>query len=118
MKNLSMAQALSIWSELEDARHGAHGFGSDTAEIYLYRLNGGRHLHMDSDDIEASNTSLYNLLDHFSKERDVRIEVDGRALGEWVKTTGNRHRVHVRVVPAAEAAASNPSSFDDSAGRG
>lgn len=104
MKNLSMAQALSIWSELEDARHGTHGFGGDTAEIYLYRLNGGRHLHLDASDIEASNVSLYNLLDHFSTERGVRIEVDGRELGEWVKTTGNRHRVHVRVVPAAETA--------------
>lgn len=99
MHNLSMVQALWIWSELEDARHGTNGYGGDTAEIYLYRL-GLRLLATDPSpkDIETANTSLYNLLDHFSKENVVRVEVDGRALGEWVKTTGNKHRVHVRVI--------------------
>src|SRR5262249_25383349 len=38
MHNLSMAQALLIWSELMDAYHGKNGFGGDTAEIYMYRL--------------------------------------------------------------------------------
>lgn len=38
MHNVSMIQALSVWSELEQAYYGDNGFGGDTAEIYAYRL--------------------------------------------------------------------------------
>lgn len=33
-----MTQALSIWSELEQAYYGDNAYGGDTAEIYAYRL--------------------------------------------------------------------------------
>ena len=38
MKNLSMVQALEIWSDLESAYYGENSFGGDTAELYAYRF--------------------------------------------------------------------------------
>jgi len=38
MHNLSMTQALGIWSELEAAFYSKNNFGGDTVEIYAYRL--------------------------------------------------------------------------------
>ena len=38
MTNLSMAQALSLWTDLMQAEFNRHGFCGDTAEIYAYRL--------------------------------------------------------------------------------
>jgi hypothetical protein len=110
MHNLSMAQALSIWT----AYHGKNAFGGDTAEIYIYKLMPYEPLvasvvgvlHESPTAREASawaydraNTSLHALLTHFSKTRDARVEVDGHELGEWLKGARFDHRVRVRVVP-------------------
>lgn len=38
MHRLSLVQALSLWSDLDDAYYGKSGFGGEVAEIYAYRL--------------------------------------------------------------------------------
>lgn len=111
MDNLSIRQALDIWSDLEQAYHGTHGFGSDTAEIYIYRLMPFcpiAAINLTQPEVmqglaneyyARANVSLYNILYHFSDRREADIEVEGRALGEWIRTGGFTHRVHVRVMP-------------------
>jgi len=115
MHDLSMTQALSIWSDLEAAYYGKNSFGSDTAEIYIYRLMPFEPLvarvefgsspvgkigedAMNSTYRQASE-SLHALLAHFSKTRDARVEIEGRELGEWLRSACYMHRVHVKVVP-------------------
>lgn len=113
MHRLSMVQALSVWTHLEAAYHGKNGFGGDTAEIYMYLMQsnnpsaesarrgqgGGTCLKALHEQIQETNESLCALLKHFVESRsDIRIEVDGKEMGDWVKTAGFDHRVHVRVV--------------------
>lgn len=112
MHNLSMAQALDVWSDLEAAYHGKNGFGGDTAEIYLYRImqrspmyeaarqgHGGTTAKQEHDAIvRAANRSLYNLLDYFGKQKeDIKIFVNDRRLGTWLAVADLDHRVHVRI---------------------
>jgi hypothetical protein len=108
MNNLSMNQALGLWSELESAYYGKNRFGSDTAEIYTYRLMPYTpsavvaSLRLNQWQTEAYRTAsqtLHNLLLHFQETHDrVRIEIDGKELGPWLKDAINTHRYHVRVV--------------------
>ncbi len=114
MQNLSMMQALSIWSDLEAAYYGKNGFGGDIAEIYIYRAmpyepSVARIEHASTVDItvgvaagsayDRANESLHALFAHFGKTHEARIEVEGRELGEWLKTARYLHRIHVKVVP-------------------
>jgi len=119
MHNLSMTQALSIWSELEAAYYKKNGFGTDTAEIYIYTampydptvasLRGVLHESEHARNIAAesfnqANESLCALFTHFSIERDAHIEVEGRELGDWLKTARFDHRIHVKVTPRTKGA--------------
>jgi hypothetical protein len=114
-----MIQALSLWTDLEDAYRGTHGFGSNVAEIYVYRCMPQSSLvanNLGKDNLTGlarevvgeavrdANESLHNLLAHFAKERKARIEIElgphrFREVGEWLKASGQDHRWHVRVTP-------------------
>lgn len=113
MKQISMAQALGIWSDLCAAYHGK-GWGGDTAEVYLYRLmpndpsanlaraqgpKGGMSDAALHAQVRHANESLYELLDYFAEERNCRIEINGRDLGRWLMQAAFDHRVHVKVTP-------------------
>lgn len=117
MHNLSMVQALSIWSDLESAFFGKNGFGSDTAEIYIYRamrytpsFSGAdpakvmADVGVGADNVreayDNANEALCLLFQHFANTHEAYIEVDGRALGDWLKTARYTHRIHVRVTPS------------------
>jgi|GEM_PF-2504515 len=124
MHRLSMVQALSLWTDLEDALRGTHGFGGNVAEIYVYRLmsrcplverhmNEPRTTWSDSmteavnEAVQQANESFYNVLVHFASERDaivkVKNDVGGKwmfvPVGDWLKTCGESHRFHVEVTP-------------------
>jgi len=122
MHNLSMVQALSLWSDLEAAYYGKNGFGGDTAQIYVYRamqhepfvarlaeLGRSVHVHTDADiplDVrlareayDTAHESLHALFVHFATTHRARIEVEGRELGEWFKSARFDHRIHVKVTP-------------------
>lgn len=117
---MSMVQALSLWTDLEDALRGTHGFGGNVAEIYVYRfmpdqplvaryMSEPRHRWPDfaNESVQRANESFYNLLIHFAAERDaivqVKKDVGGQwmfvPVGEWLKTCGESHRFHVEVTP-------------------
>lgn len=102
-----MAQALSVWSDLEAAYYGQNGYGGDVAEIYAYRLSSrcptaetlGGQLGADAKAEQARRAaaSLFAILSHFAKEREARVTVDGRRLGRWLLKYTFDHRVHVKV---------------------
>ena len=113
MHRLSMVQALSLWRSLDDAYYG-HGYDGHVAEIYVYRLkpsSPGSERNRNSASARAecleANESLHNLLAHFAKERDAKIEIESYEggswtyveMGDWLKTWGEDHRFHVRVRP-------------------
>lgn len=113
MHNLSMMQALSLWSQLERAYYGKNSFGGDTAEVYMYQCMAHEpavarsNATVDSEGLfgdlvreayDKANESLHNILQHFAKARNAQIEVDGKELGAWLKTARFTHRVHVRVI--------------------
>jgi hypothetical protein len=119
MHTLSTVQALSIWTDLEQALRGEHAFGGDVAEIYIYRLlpaeafrPGGMRVDVVSDKLvlDAANESFHDLLLHFQTTRHASIDIqvwDGpvrrasngrfKELGAWLRSHGERHRFHVRV---------------------
>ena len=109
MNNVSMNQALSIWSELWQAYYGKNGYGGDTAEIYAYRLMPySPSFNMTGETFQESNdelrinavNSLVALCNQFAKENDCVIEIDKCPLDKWVSLIGREfdHRCHVRVV--------------------
>lgn len=110
LHTLSMEQALSIWSELEQAYYGDNSYGHDTAEIYIHRLLTGAPRNPDHMDLtgivgemtresyDNANCALHDLLQMFKVSRSkVKVEIEGRELGEWLKTARFCHRVHVKV---------------------
>lgn len=114
LHTLSLEQALSLWSDLDDAYYGKNGFGGDTAEIYIYRVLSGVPRQATEIDVtgllgdmareafDKANHVLHDFLLKFADHRNVRIEVDGRELGPWLKTARYTHRVQVRVLPRHE----------------
>lgn len=122
MHHLSMAQALTIWSELEDTLRGEHSFGGDVAEIYVYRVMARdplveAHLKEPSlwgpgavdmhEALRQANESFHDLLVLFAKLRAARIEIEVREnesvsfreLGAWLKEHEQAHRWHIRIRP-------------------
>ncbi len=120
MHNLSMAQALGVWSELEAAYYGKNGFGSDTAEIYAYRLmprsprleateraspglnSYGAQKERHEAYIAAAH-SLRALILHFEETHVVSVvvrlsETDRVPAAAWLSDNYFDHRLHVTVV--------------------
>lgn len=114
MTNLSMAQALSLWTDLMQAEFNRHGFGGDTAEIYAYRLQPccpsaepplcgklGEDAAREQGLLASRN--LYEILAHFRDVREVDVFVgcgrfdDGQPLGEWMLSEVFNHRTQVRI---------------------
>jgi hypothetical protein len=111
MHTLSLEQALSLWSDLEQAYYKPEKYR--TVEIYMYRLVSGSPSANRVDLIEdpgligdnvrevyqKANRALYALLKHFCKTREASIKVDGREIGPWVAESLQCHRVQVTVDP-------------------
>lgn len=107
MHNLSMTQALSIWTDLMDAYHGDRGFND--CEIYIYRLmpyspryaamrdSSAPMDEMDWEEVDRACASLLAVLEHFAASRGCSIDVDGRPLGPWVAEMRQTHRTCVSV---------------------
>ena len=109
MIHCSMAQALSVWSDLEVALAGTNKFGGDTAEIYAYRLqeyspyvasgsDGPFTREAKLEAAQRASDTIAELLKHFAKTRSAKIWVDGISLSRW-KRMPEPHRFHVKVTP-------------------
>lgn len=115
MNNISMNQALGIWGELWQAYYKDNDYGTDTAEIYAYRLMGFDPIVASgcAGDAQVSKTeifkvnsrvayikaqnSLATLLIKFESDNDCKITVNNKPIREWVETEVFDHRCHVRV---------------------
>ena len=119
MHNLSQMQLLSIWSHLEDARIGKHGYGGNVAEIYLYeampysplvdRFKGNSVFDADTASVyRAARESLLHVFESFEVMRSARVRAEGplarefAPLGPWFVERDERHRVHVEVMKRKE----------------
>lgn len=111
LHTMSMLQALELWSDLEKAYHGTNPYGSDTAEVYLYRVmpNPPRHEWLDKagimgdlarEEVQTANVALHDFLALFAKTREASLTVEDKELGPWLKEARFSHRVHVTVTPS------------------
>ena len=114
---LSVAQALSVWSDLEAAFRGEHSYDDHVAEIYAYRLmqhspvlaHSGAADRPEREAIMLHQAeSLHELLTLFAFQRHAKISIQiwngptsstFRDLGPWVREHPENHRWHVRVEP-------------------
>lgn len=114
MRDISTTQAISLWSELEQAYYDDNKYGGHTAEIYIYRLmphtpTWGRTGAILADQwhkeiAEKANGALLELLLHFATKRNCTVLVDGgREPGKWMVESDNRHRWHITVQPRSPA---------------
>ncbi len=107
MLNMTPRQIIDLWHELELAWLGKNGFGSDTAEIYVYQISSNRpamylnagYLRDDAEQgagLEAAR-NLYHVICLFLSKRTCDVTVNGRPFGEWLEGEVLIHRCHVRV---------------------
>ncbi len=104
MNNISMNQALSVWSDLWQAYYGKHGYGGDTAEIYAYRLMpympGIERI--DDRKREAFRRvaiSLRDIVWKFANDNDVLCSIDGESADDWlIHNPYFDYRCHVKIV--------------------
>ena len=104
-------EMMRLWGELVECYHGVSGYGSDTAEIYAYRLMPYSPVaHGDTakgqlreDRIRDSNSTaanaLVSLCEEFQRTYDCVITFDGLKAKHWLRDFGDTfdHRVHVKV---------------------
>ncbi len=113
MHNISIAQALDVWSDLEQAHLGKNGFGGHTAEIYAYRLKphnptalvkGESFSDFNREWQEDATASFVALLLLFEDRRSCRINIDDMGIRQWEKE--NRafsHCARVTVIPEGKS---------------
>lgn len=104
---------VSIWAELVEAYHGVNPYGSDTAEVYAYRLttfSPRAHSHGDREiaymiAVQAAN-ALCSIVEEFcSKEHyDCEAEISGMSVEEWCNAHNYGgggfydHRCRIRII--------------------
>lgn len=112
MINLSMTQALDLWTELMGCFYGVNrGYGEDIAEIYAFRVLGSDPMKKLSEEEERRvAASLSNLLRHFCAGMDCAAVVDtsGTCIPGQVKFYPQPgkggsippfcHRVHIQIL--------------------
>ena len=99
-----MRQALDVWGDLWQAYYGKHGYGSDTAEIYAYRLMSYLpSLENDPNRVSAirAQNSLYHLVKKFAGENDCEITIDSKTPEDWLEQDIFDHRCHVKIIHKA-----------------
>jgi len=110
--DMTTGQAVSVYGDLVSAYYGDNSFGSDTAEIYAYRMQTCRpSLLLDKStetfrkaDKEAALQAGENLLwiiREFKKNFNARVELDGMTVST-LRSEGLWHRVQVKVTRGLE----------------
>ena len=109
MDNISMNQALSIWSDLWQAYYGKHGYGGDIAEIYAYRLmpysptynHEGETFKEGNEKIESDAAfAMRTIAWKFANDNDCLVTIDGEDVDIWrYHNPLFSHCCHVKVSP-------------------
>ena len=113
--DLSISQAVDVWSSLCDSYYGQSDWGDNSTEIYAYMVSPNSHfLNVLRGSPEEEHTSSYleekrrvsmiaaqNLVDllcAFSeKYPDCDIFLEGEPLGTWFAGQEFNHRAHVEI---------------------
>lgn len=105
-------EMMKLWGDLVECYHGVNGYGSDTAEIYAYRLmpysplvhsaalKDGVTKDERTEEVNCvAAGALVSLCEEFEQHYDCRIEIDGRSTTSWYMTFREsfNHRAHVTV---------------------
>jgi len=114
MTDLTIRQAVSVWSDLERAYMGVNGYGGHTAEIYAYRLQ-TRNPSAEATSTSFSKTAMFKhaaaeagteaglnltgLLDLFFETHECAIIVDDSPTWRGELPLGLWHRCHVTIMP-------------------
>lgn len=113
---IPMIEVVKIYSELVEAYHGVNGFGSDTAEIYYYRLmrynpaavNGCGDMQREAV-LEVNGNAINALrliVEMFCEHYRCAVEIDGRKLMDWyyeiMVNPESLHRCHIRIITDVE----------------
>lgn len=123
MHNLSMSQALGLWSDLEAAYYGKSTYSGDGIEIYAYRLwrhspSALRYMEQNQLGVERgrfdgySGEAAHDLLNDASRSlRALIVEFEGKhpdarvllhngtmvPAADWLATNYFVHRIHLKV---------------------
>jgi hypothetical protein len=105
MDNVSMNQALQLWSELIDAYYEKNNYGGNVAEIYAYSLmpyvpTYAQNKKFDewAEDIEIrTSKTLYNFLKKFKEDYNCKIFIEYNEFGDWLLNERFSHRVHIKI---------------------
>lgn len=107
---IPLSELLNLWGELVEAYHGVHGYGSDTAEIYAYRLQAYSPMAHDHKDEKALHDCAINAAEAlaalciaFEGAQDCRVTIDNMAPNAWLAASRKggvlfNHRAYIRVV--------------------
>lgn len=109
--DLTIRQALDVWSDLEAAYYGKNKFGGNVAEIYAYRLQ-QRYPSAESgfgiflqeaqkEQARLAGRNLLALLALFKKAHSCKISIDARRAE--IRRDGLWHRCHVKIVPKVKS---------------
>lgn len=107
--SISILQALRVWSELEQAYYDDNGYGTDTAEIYAYKLlpnmPSEKTLPVEAlkehywDEYLNAGQALATLCVLFAEQRQCTVLIDDLPCEEWANGEFVfQWRVHVKVV--------------------
>lgn len=115
MHNASIDQITNIWSELEECYYDDNGYGGDTAEIYLSRIQSSNtsYITFKGDynsplfgedfrkyDVDGMKT-LFSIFQTFEEKKEVKIEVEEFKNYKKFKFNSSSpiyHRIHVKVI--------------------
>ena len=110
--DMTIGQAVSVYGDLVAAYYGDDSFGSDTAEIYAYRMQTHRPSLMFSHDTEMfrqadkeaalqAGENLLWIIREFKKNFNARVELQGMTFST-LRSEGLWHRVQVKVIRIIE----------------
>lgn len=102
-----LAGLLDVWGQLTEAMHGVHGFGGDTAEVYVYLLlpwaplrvhaSGATKAREDAMAAEDARWALHDLLKLFTADRGLVVTIDGWPWTPERPPMPTIHRWHIKV---------------------
>lgn len=96
--DITIRQAIRLWSQLEDAFNGRGGFDTHSTEVYGDMIGGG--MRADATENMRAADALVEIGDLFERYRDASVEIDGECLREW--RVGDGHQIQHRVVVTVE----------------
>ncbi len=103
MTDLSVLQALDVYSDLVTAYYNENHFGSNTAEIYAFRLKQNHpaanlQMYAKEENKQAAE-NLYNLILIFKKNFKCIVYIENKLFGTWLKKIDYfNHRLHIKVI--------------------